>query len=476
MRPESFRGRLATRIALTVGVVVVAGSLVVYALLRTTLYDRLDTVLLRLAAIEAAATADSPNESVHFHDDVFVGAGAGHDSVLVRYAEVWTLTGEAVVRSTNLGQRDLPLPNAVRHRVNERSAAETFAIEFGGQEYRSVLYPLGLIGPQHQLHLLQVAVSTRDTDDALARVATFLALLIVAGVGLGAYVAWWLAGYAVRPVVAIIAQAEAMDATKQGHRIAVDADSVELRRLVAVLNALLGRLDNAIATQRQFLADAGHAIRTPLTILRGDVDVALRRERDAAEYRSVLERAAGDLRTVSSLADDLIHLARDEGTVVRLSEVFSVHTLASETVARFHQASSRAGVVVEVEIITSLTVRTDRAMLDRALGNVLDNAIKYSGSGSYVAISARRREDGCVELSVADNGRGIPAAEQARVFERFFRGSEGRQLFGGSGLGLAIARASMRAIGGDLSLASEVSQGTTVRIVVAHKPHENEDT
>lgn len=468
IRPaRSFRAQLALRIAAALGAIVVLGSVAGYLALRATLYERLDAVLLRLAAIEAAATADSPDETVHFHDDVFVSAGVGHDSVLVRYAEVWTLSGDPVVRTKNLGDQHLPLPDAIRGRVAEASRAELFPILFQGRPHRAVLYPLGLVGPQHQLHLLQVATSTSETDATLRRIAVFLAVLVVAGFALGGSVAWWLAGYAVRPVLAIIGEAEAMEASRHGHRIAVEADSAELQRLVAVLNGMLGRIDALLESQRRFLADAGHAIKTPLTVLRGDVDVALRKERPSDEYRKVLEQSLADLRGVSALADDLITLARSDGGALRAStEAVSVSLLFDGLVRRFASAADRANGQLAVAAAPELSVAADGVLLERALSNLVDNAVKYAGAGARVMLSATETADGWVELVVSDDGRGIPADEQPRLFERFYRGEAGRGATPGSGLGLAIVRAIVESLGGEVELRSDPGNGTTVIVRV----------
>lgn len=466
-RPRSFRIELATRFAAALGALVVLGSAAGYWALRTTLYERLDAVLVRLASIEAAATADSPDESVHFHDDVFIGAGAGHDSVLVRYAEVWTVTGEPVLHTSNLGDRHLTLPASVRERVTSTERLELFAVMHGSQRFRSVLYPLGLVGPQHQAHLLQVAVSTQDTDATLRRAAAFLVALVFAGSLIGGAVGWWIAGFAVRPVLAIIGEAEAMDAAREGHRIAVEASSAELRRLVAVLNNLLSRLDAVLASQRRFLADAGHAIRTPLTVLRGNLDVALLKERTPGEYRAVLDATLADLKDVSHLADGLIHLARSESmTPAVRREVVPLRPLLQAVARRFDAAAARAGIALRVDakVADDLAVLADAASMEHALANLVDNAVKYAGAGAEVVLAAATGAGGMVDVTVADTGRGMPLGEKERVFDRFYRGEAGRSGVAGSGLGLAIVQASVQSWGGIVVLTSEPGRGTIITI------------
>ncbi|GIW53158.1 MAG: two-component sensor histidine kinase [Gemmatimonadales bacterium] len=464
--PRSFRGRLALRFGTAVSALTLVGSVVGYLALRTILYQRLDGILLRLAAIEAAATADSPDESVHFHDEVFLSAGPGHETILSRYAEVWTLDGEPVVRTRNLEGRDLPLPVEVRERVVHSRSPELFQFEWEGERYRAVLYPLGLIGPQHRLHLLEVAASTRETDALLSRVATVLLVLVGVGFVLGGGLGWWLAGYAVRPVLQIIEQAETLDPRATGHQIAVQTETEELKRLIGVLNAALARIDAAFESQRRFIADAGHAIKTPITILRGDVEVALRRPRAPEEYVQVLRQALEDLKQVSALAENLITLARsDSGALHAARQPVEVDYLFDRVRRKFEGAAARAGSGLECEPASGLVVTGDPQLLERALSNVVDNAIKYAGSAGPVRLSAAVLTDGWVALRVTDRGPGIPAAERDRVFDRFYRGERSAGQERGFGLGLAIVKAIMENLGGRVTLDTGPEGGLTVSLV-----------
>lgn len=463
IRSQSFRRRLAARIGLTVSLLLLGVSLVGYAALREFLYRRLDGTVLRLAQIEAAATADSPDESVHFHDAVFLESGPGHEAILTRFAQVWTLEGEPVVRTKNLGSRDLPLPREVRTRAISLGQPILFSFAWQGGAYRAVLYPLGLLGPTHAPHLLQVAAATAETDTLLRQVLGFLAGLVIVGLAAGGGVGWWLSGYAVRPVLEIIHEAEGFKVSGAGHHITAHADTDEHRRLLAVLNALLGRVDEALASQRRFVADAGHAIKTPLTILRGDIDVALRRDRAPEEYRAVLGQALADLRDVSGLAEDLITLARSDGGALEADlAAIPVRDLLRKVVSRFVGAAERSGVRLEVGAETDASVLGDGVLLDRALSNLVDNAIKYGAAGGRVVIDAVS-EGTEVEISVTDRGPGLDATEVTRVRQRFYRGA-GAHGVGGSGLGLAIVDAVARAHGGSVDLGSNKGVGLAVRL------------
>ncbi len=462
---RSFRGRLALRFGIITMLLTVTGSGLTYVALHYVLYERLDALLRRLAEIEASATADSPDERFHFHDAVFLSASADEDDVFSRYAEVWTLDGVPEVRTANLVGRDLPLPDEVRERVAATDNPEFFTVQWNESTYRSYLYPLVLVGEQHRIHLLQVAASTDETRAVLGNVARFLAILVLVGMAAGAAAGWWLAGYAVGPIVEITRQAEGFELKRQHHRISARSETTELNRLVIVLNAMLERIDEALEWQRRFLADASHSIMTPLTILRGDIDVALRRPRSAQEYEDVLVQSLEDLKDVSILADDLITLARSDGGALTpdLQRV-AVTELLSNTAKTFESTARRAGTRIQVHADSDQFVYADRALLERAVGNILDNAIKYASEGDEIVLSAARDADGWVQLSVADQGPGVPREQLDKLFDRFYRGAAGRQQGVGSGLGLPIAKAIIESHEGDIHVWSEPGKGTTVTV------------
>ena len=216
-RVGSFRNRLGFRLAVAGFLLVTSVSVVTYIALRLALFQELDRTIERLASIEAAATGDTPDESVHFHDQVFLTADPGSEAILSRYAQFWTVGGEAVLRTANLGSADLPLPASLRERVANSGEPEFFAFEWNGERFRSILYPLGLTGPQHALHLLQVAASTDGVARVLSRTLSLLGLLVAVGTLAAAGLGWWLAGHAVRPVVEIAEQAEVMRAGSPRH-------------------------------------------------------------------------------------------------------------------------------------------------------------------------------------------------------------------------------------------------------------------
>lgn len=462
---RSFRGRLALRLGLTVLAVAATGSTVGYFALRSLLLNQVDRTMLRLASIEASSAASSADSTVQFHDDVFLRSGSGSEAILSRFAQVWSLAGEPVLRTSNLGNRDLPLSEDIRRRVVTTERPELFSVEWNGDAFRGILYPLGLVGPQHELHLLQVLVSTEQADQVLANFRALLALLAVAGAALSMGLGWWLAGSAIRPVMDTIRQAEAIELTGGKHRIETVTETEEMDRLVVVLNSMLARIDATFEAERRFLADVGHEIRTPLTVLRGDVEVALRKRRSREEYEEILEQSLEDIKGVSALADDLIMLARGEsGALTPELEPIDVEALLRKVADKYRGAAKSAGAALEVECDPDAVVIGDRQLLERAIGNLVDNAIKYGADGGSITLTARSTEAGDVTLTVSDTGPGIPESERPSLFDRFERGESGRRRARGSGLGLSIVKTIAETHGASVALRDTEGGGATFEL------------
>lgn len=447
---RSFRVALALRT--TVAVLALTALLVaisVYAL-RTLLYAQLDGTLLHLAEVEAAAGAAQVGSAFQFHEGVLLSSRAGAGAELTRYAQLWTSDGHPVARSANLTE-DLQLPS--------RGLAEAREGRIGwdshlwrGEKLRCVIYPLRLLGAAHGIHLLEVAAPLAPLERTLREFA-LLGLALVLLAGLGAFgVGWRIAAAALRPAQEITAQAEAIGDGRQAMTITAHADVDEFARLVQVLNDMLTRLEASNAVQRRFTADASHELRGPLTALRGELDLALKRERAPEEYRTVLERCRQEVVRLSRLATDLLILARNEAGL-HPEDRFEVdlRDICSQVIERY------ATVARERNIRLTVTgpparMRGDPGMLERIISNLVENALKHVPQGGWIEASVTAVDP--VTLTIGDSGAGIAREDQKRLFSRFFH-SEGRSPRGdGTGLGLAIARTAAEAHGGRLEFIS----------------------
>jgi two-component system OmpR family sensor kinase len=429
--------------------------------LRTILYNQLDGTLLHLAEVEAQAGAAAAGSDFQFHEGVLLAAREGPTVELTRYAQLWTSEGQPVIRSRNLTS-DLELPEAALEEATADQIAWATHV-WRGRRIRSVVYPLALVGTAHQVHLLQVAAPTEPVRQTLTRFSALLTLLTVLA-SAGAYaLGRRIAGAALKPTGEITAQAESISAGTLSERITAHADVEEFTRLVTVLNGMLDRLDGAFQIQRQFTADAGHELRAPLTVLKGDIDVTLKRDRTSAEYRETLMRCREEVERLARLASDLLVLARCDAAVP-LEHVADVdfRSLILRLVSRFQAAAVRRGVRIRVAT-GEVVVAGDERLLDRVVSNLVDNAVKYCRPGGEVKLELV--SDGAAVLTVSDEGDGVPPEHLSHLFVRFFRGDPARQRSEGTGLGLAIARAGAEAHAGRLVFVGN-APGAVFRLVL----------
>lgn len=442
----SFRAALALRVALGVFVLLVASGVVSVIALRTILYRQLDGTLVHLAEVEAQAGAATSGSEFEFHEGILLAAREGPSVELIRYAQLWNQNGRPVVRSRNLSSNlDLP-PSALAAAAAGRVAA--FSQNWRGRPIRSVVYPMELVGVAHQVHLLQVAAPTEPLRQTLARFSVLVVFLILLGTA-GAYaLGQKLAAVALRPTGEITAKAESISAGTLAERITARADAEEFIRLVTVLNLMLDRLDGAFQVQRRFTADASHELRSPLTVLKGDIDVTLKRERSTAEYRETLVRCREEVERLSRLASDLLVLARSD-SAVPLEHVTDVDIrgLIHRVVTRFDPVAATRGVHLTIKA-EQVTLAGDERMLDRVVSNLVDNAVRHCRAGGEVRLELAEA-DGAV-LTVRDDGTGVSPEHVPHLFVRFFRGDPARRRSEGTGLGLAIAKAGAEAHGGQL--------------------------
>ncbi|MEO7334311.1 MAG: ATP-binding protein [Gemmatimonadota bacterium] len=443
---RSFRLALALQTAVGMLTLTLLLGIVSTVVLRELLYRQLDGTLVHLAEVEAQAGAAHTSSEFQFHEGVLLSARSSAGAELTRYAQLWTSEGRPLIRSANLTQ-DLVLPReALAEAAEGRVVWNTH--RWQGQSLRCVVYPLRLVGAAHGIHLLQVAAPLAPLDRTLRDFVLLGLALTVGAVGAAFLVGWRIAGGALQPTREITDQAEAIREGTHSPRITAHADVEEFARLVQVLNAMLFRLDQASAVQRRFTADASHELRGPLTALRGELDLALKRDRAPEEYRAVLARCREEVLRLSRLTTDLLTLARSEAGPNLLDQADTdLRDIAERVQGRFGALADERGLRLGLSG-PAARVRGDPAMLERIVSNLVENAVKHTPPGGTILIEIM--EDEHASLTVRDSGPGIPAEHLPHLFNRFFRGEPRITDEWSTGLGLAIAKAAAEAHGGSL--------------------------
>jgi signal transduction histidine kinase len=268
-----------------------------------------------------------------------------------------------------------------------------------------------------------------------------------------------LAGLSLRPVDSMRRRAAAISAETPGERLPVPGTGDEIERLGKTLNEMLERLEAALERERDFVADAGHELRTPLALLRAELELALRHGASSEELRAAVRTSSEEVDRLAQLAEDLLLIARsDRGRLALRLEPLEVSELLSSVTRRFEWRAQETGRRLSADDATGLQVMGDRIRLEQALGNLVENALRH-GEGD-VRLSASTA-DGLVELHVADEGTGFPPEFLERAFERFARSDQARAR-GGAGLGLSIVRVIAEAHGGQAHAANKDGSGGDV--------------
>jgi heavy metal sensor kinase len=283
-----------------------------------------------------------------------------------------------------------------------------------------------------------------------------LALLLAGGGG------WVLARRALAPVDRMTEAARRISAEHLAKRLEETGVGDELDRLAATLNAMLGRLDDAFRQIRQFSADASHELQTPVTILKGELEVALRVPRSPEVYQRHLRSALEEVDRIAMLVDGLLLLARADAGVLRMDRTpVDLAQLVEEVYEQTRVLADVQHVTLDLGLVESVTIPGDYQRLRQLLLNLVDNGLKYTPSGGRVSLSLQRCGAGAV-LHVSDTGIGLSPEEQARIFQRFYRSAAARvQGQRGTGLGLCIAQSIAEAHGGCIQLESTPGRGST---------------
>jgi signal transduction histidine kinase len=260
-----------------------------------------------------------------------------------------------------------------------------------------------------------------------------------------------LAAATLRPVESMRREAEAVSAAKPGRRLPLPPADDEIARLGRTLNTMLGRLESALARERQFVSDASHELRTPLAALRTELEIALRRKRTPEEMEAAMRSAEEETERLCRLAEDLLVLAQaDDGSLPVRQEQLPATELLTAVRERYGRQAADVGRPLQIQADDQLELHVDRLRMEQALGNLVENALLH-GRGRILLIA--RRRDGRVELHVRDEGSGFPPEFIERAFDRFSRSDSARQ-GPGVGLGLAIVDLIARAHGGSAHAAN----------------------
>jgi two-component system sensor histidine kinase MprB len=417
----SFRQRVTLLTALAIAVTVSGASLAVWVVAKHELYDQVDQTL----RVQASSGS---------------GGFFGHGRTPT---EIATANGDRQGADIPVTKRALVLAAAAQPALYFEN------VRIDNQMWRE------LVAQVQPNTVLLTVTPLGPTTHALSRIRFWILLVGGIGIAVAAALSALVATATLRPVRRLTAAAENVAATGDlTERVAVSG-SDELGRLATRFNGMLSALEASVGQQRRLVADASHELRTPLTAARTNIDLVREGRISDEEVRHALDEASVELDSLTSLVSDLVELARGSERKLRIEEV-QLDDLVAGMVER---AKARSPQTTFVTSLSPTLVQVDPVLVERAVSNLLDNAVKYSTAGTPIEVTVR---DG--EVVVADHGPGISEEDMPRIFDRFYRAAAARAK-PGAGLGLAIVREAAEAHGGKAT-AESTATGARFRLTL----------
>lgn len=376
------------------------------------------------------------------------------------YVRVLTSGGETLVETPGM-EAVVPV-----QRPTTPAPPPPEVVEVSGADGRPLRMVTAITGPESS-HLIQVAVDLTHERQILSAYRTRVWVVLALTLALSAFIGHAIARRGVRPLEQIAHTARQITSSSLDARIDQAYLPDEIGSLAITFNEMLGRLQDSFERLSRFSADIAHELRTPVNNLRGETEVALGRARSPEEYREILASNLEDYERLSRLIDSLLFLARAEHPETRIAREHLNLRRELDTVLDFYEGSaSEKDVALTVDVPPTLEIDADRTLFQRAIGNLLANALSHTPSGGTVMVRAVANGRHC-EIHVVDTGQGIATEDLPRLFDRFYRADKSRTSTAGNlGLGLAIVRSIAQLHGGRVELESQLGQGTRATLVL----------
>jgi len=459
-RINKFRESLAFRLTLLYAVMFALSTCVVflifYEMIIFRVHTRLDSTL--EAKIKKYSSLIVSNGIGAIKEEIIAEAKSiGTDKIFFR---LLTIEGNEMASSDDLRFWDGVGINriALKNLAEGRSVFESVKPTDGKYKVR-VLY--GIVGPGT---VMQIGESTRDDEHFFEDLREFSGTVIIVLLVLGGLVGWLVAKRGLSGVEKVTQTAMAIADGAMGKRVPVTGKGDEIDRLSGVFNFMLDRIQSLMNEMKEVTDNVAHDIKSPITRIRGLVEVTLTSAGSLDEYQSMAVSAIEECDRLLKMVNTMLEISETEAGVVALSlSEVNISELIEEACDLFQPLAEDKGLSIEVNVPRLCVLRCDKNKLQRVVTNLLDNAVKYASSGK-ITVSAEQHNKKVI-ISVCDTGIGIPSSEIPHLFDRFFRVDKSRSL-PGAGLGLSLVHAIVQKHGGEIKVSSSPGTGSTFTVVL----------
>ena len=451
----SFKNRIAFHYMVATAIIMAVIFSAIYFVVRETVMRNLDNDLTYEAA-KHTGEIEISGDSIHFMNKT-EWEEKEHREIQVNpvFIQLIDNTGRLMDKSPNLKEDYLPF--------NESEFGGHFDTELSDRSVRQLQLPIeqdGII--KGYILAAMSSASAKSVILKLRNVLVVSYLIVLAGLY---FISRFLAGRSIRPVQEVTNTISRITKNNLKERVGLPQDKDEIHELSTSFNALLERIENAIERERQFTSDASHELRTPLATLRGTLEVLIRKTRSQQEYEEKIKFSLSEISRMTTTIEQLLLLARlDTKIITQKHTLIPLPTVIDESLTRFKKQIADKALRVEFEFDQDKPLFVTHYYTTLIIDNILNNAVKYSNSGSVIKINVKETGQHLVCV-IQDEGIGIKDEDLRHIYENFFRSdSLSHKHVSGNGLGLSIVKKCVEAIGAQIDIQSDLTQGTTVTL------------
>jgi len=452
----SFKNRIAFYYTLSTATIVALVFLLIYFIVSATVFYHLNNDL-NYESNKHKSELTIENDSLGFRNEV-EWMEREHRTIEVNpvFVQVIDHEGNLITKSPNLKEGNLAYNGT-------KEDGKFFNTHLSGKAIRQI--QISIAKNDKNYGYLLVAMSLEGSQMVLSNLKMILLTAFPVVLIILFLVARLIVSRSIKPVTDVINTANMITRENLTERINIPTNKDELHKLVVTINDLLDRIENAVKREKQFTSDASHELRTPLAVLKGTLEVLIRKPRKTREYLEKINYSINEIDRMNHLVDQLLLLARFDGQQKALDrQTFDLVELIENVLYRLQFSITEKKLKVDIGVDQPIQITSDPYMVDIIIENIVSNSIKYSSENTCISISLSRMKD-CVSCSIKDTGVGIRKEELTKIFERFYR-SDSLQYpnVKGNGLGLSIVKRMCDLLQVDINIDSIYKEGTSVHL------------
>ena len=454
MQQLSFKNRIASHYIITTALLIFVVFFVIYSIVKLSVYNHLNTDIAKEVKNHLNEIGIKNNTFYLMHAREW--EEREHNTVDVNpvFIQFLDKNGDVIEKSPNL-------KNEVLYFNKDIPNNELFDTKILGNKIRQIQVPI--FEGSKIIGYLIIAMSLEGALIVLQNLAEILIIAYPLILIVLFFIARFIAGRSIKPISSIIKTSNIITKDNLTSRIPLPQNKDELFVLSQTINNLLDRIETAIEREKQFTSDASHELRTPLTVIKGTLEVLIRKPRNPAEYEEKINFCVKEVNRLNHLVDQLLLLARFENQIqtLKLENVY-LNALFLDTIARYSSSIQSKKINVSTEFSQDYYLKTDRYLFSIVINNLISNAVKYSNSNDDLTIKIVNN-GAKVECHIIDSGIGIPAEDLERIFNPFYRSkSSDHPEIKGTGLGLSIVKKICSLLSIAISITSQEHIGTKV--------------